>query len=88
MSSRALTNFFRLALLGNGERVVHFVIVVDFDKVLLLSDDRPSHFARNRLEQILVRGDPRAHHRAIVNVQKNVKNSHHSARILLQLRLK
>ena len=55
-------------LLWNGDGMMHFVIVVDLDKIHLLSDDTSAHFARKRLEKILVRGNSRANDCTVVNV--------------------
>lgn len=78
-------DFFGFFLVGDGNRMMHLVIVVDFDEVCLLGDDRTAHFAGNRLEEIFVGGNTRAHDRAVVNVEENVQNGHHSARIVLHL---
>ena len=50
MEEGSRKHFFGLFLVGDGNRMMHLVVVVDLDEVHLLSDDRTAHFAGDRLE--------------------------------------
>ena len=77
--------FFGSGSVGEDDGVVHFVVVINLHEVGGVGDGVASEIRRHTLEEILVGRDAGTHNCGIVDVEKDVQNGHHSARIILNL---
>ena len=68
-----------------GDRMVHLVAVVDLQEIMLLRDRLSTDVAREKKEKIFVGRNARTHDSTVIDVEKDMKNCHHPARIISQL---
>lgn len=70
---------------GENDRVMHLVVVVDFHEVGCVGDGVTSEIRRHTLKEVLVGRDARTDKCGVVDVEEDMQNGHHSARIILNL---
>lgn len=79
------TYFFGSGSVGEDDGVMHLIVVINLHEVGGIGDGVASEIRRHTLKEILVGRNARTHNCGIVDVEKDMQNGHHSARIILNL---